>query len=206
MKSNAQYWDMIFAGTQEEKLGWHEKDALKTFELLNKIPTIENATIFLVGAGTSIIIEQLINSKAQLIINDISIEALNKVKKRLKTDENKVNWFCHDISLIIKDNIPNIDIWIDRAVLHFLTTEASIKGYFKNIKNKLKINGYVVFAEFAKTGADKCAGLILHRYSITELSQRLGASFKLIASFNYTYINPNGEQKPYIYGLYQRIK
>lgn len=101
---------------------------------------------------------------------------------------------------------PAVDIWIDRAVLHFLTDASDIKGYFENVKSTLKTASHAIFAEFSKTGAPKCAGLSLHRYSIEELSEKLGASFKLISHFDHTYINPNGEPKPYIYALYKREK
>ena len=61
-----------------------------------------------------------------------------------------------------------------------------------------------MFAEFSKTGAPKCAGLTLHRYSIEELSGNLDPSFKLVSDFEYTYINPFGDPRPYIYALYKR--
>ncbi|SIT07903.1 methyltransferase domain-containing protein [Neptunomonas antarctica] len=204
MKSSSKHWNLIFSGAEDSKLGWYEKDAEKTFELLNQVPNLKDLTVFLPGAGTSILIEQLIAKGAKLVLNDISIEALNKVKGRLQVDSDKIYWLCQDISKPITDAIPNVDIWIDRAVLHFLTREEDIKGYFNNLESKLKVGSYAIFAEFSKTGAPKCAGLTVHRYSIEELSERLSSSFKLITSFNHTYINPNGDPRPYIYGLYKR--
>ncbi|HDY84762.1 hypothetical protein LCGC14_0501510 [marine sediment metagenome] len=204
MKSSSKHWNLIFSGAEDSKLGWYEKDAAKTFELLNQVPNLKELTVFLPGAGTSILIEQLISKGAKLALNDISIEALNKVKGRLLVDCDKIYWLCQDISKPITDTIPNVDIWIDRAVLHFLTREEDIKGYFNNLESKLKVGSYAIFAEFSKTGASKCAGLTVHRYSIEELSERLSSSFKLITSFKHTYINPNGDPRPYIYGLYKR--
>ncbi len=205
MKSSSKYWNAIFSGAEDSKLGWHEKEALKTFELVNQIPKWEESTVFIPGAGTSVLIEKLYSKGVNLVLNDISIEALNKVKERMQNDGNKINWLCQDISLPIQNATLNIDIWIDRAVLHFLTDEEAITGYFKNIESMLKVGGHAIFAEFSKSGSPKCAGLTLHRYSIEELSERLGASFKLISHFDYTYINPDGDPKPYIYGLYKRV-
>ena len=68
----------------------------------------------------------------------------------------------------------------------------------------MKKGGYVIFAEFSKTGAPKCAGLTLHRYSIEELSEKLGSSFNLISHFEYTYTNPYGNPRPYVYALYKK--
>ena len=204
MKSSSKHWDAIFSDTEDPKLGWYEKDASQSLELLNHIPEWENSTVFLPGAGTSVLIEELLSKGAKLVLNDISIEAINRVKSRLGDKCKEINWLCQDIAQPIQDAIPDIDIWIDRAVLHFLTDEDDIKGYFGNVKSILKAGSYAMFAEFSKTGAPKCAGLTLHRYSIEELSGNLDPSFKLVSDFEYTYINIFRDPRPYIYALYKR--
>ncbi len=206
MKSSSKHWDAIFSGTEDSKLGWYEKDASKTLELLDHIPKWENSTVFLPGAGTSVLIEELLAKGVKIVLNDISIEALNRVKSRLCGKYKEINWLCQDIAQPIQDSIPDVDIWIDRAVLHFLTDEDDIKGYFENVKSTLNVGGYAIFAEFSKTGALKCTGLTLHRYSIEEISGYLGSSFKIVSHFDYTYINPFGDPRPYIYVLYKREK
>ncbi|MEW5802281.1 MAG: class I SAM-dependent methyltransferase [bacterium] len=206
MKSRSEHWDKIFSGTEDSKLGWYEKDPSKLFELLNLIPGWDNSTIFVPGVGTSLLIEGLLGKGTTLVLNDISIEAINRVKSRLGDRSKGIYYLCQDIAQPIQDAIPDIDIWIDRAVLHFLTDEDDIRGYFNNLKSILKVDSYAMFAEFSKTGASKCAGLTLHRYSIEELSERLGSSFTLMSHFNYIYINPNGDPRPYIYALFKREK
>ena len=62
-----------------------------------------------------------------------------------------------------------------------------------------------LLAEFSIEGAPKCAGLELHRYSIGEMTQRIGKDFELVAHEKYTYINPSGAPRPYIYALYRKI-
>jgi ubiquinone/menaquinone biosynthesis C-methylase UbiE len=206
MTSIKNHWDNIFSKTDDTKLGWYEKDTSQTFKLLSEISEIEKTTVFLPGAGTSILIEDLIPRVKKLILNDISDEALNQVRQRLKEGTEKILWLCQDIAQPIKEPIPEIDIWVDRAVLHFLTNENDIKGYFENLKSTLKIGGHAMFAEFSLIGAPKCAGLTLHRYSIDELSSNLGTSFKIVSHFDYTYINPFGDPRPYIYALFKREK
>lgn len=206
MTSTKDHWDNIFSKTHDTKLGWYEKDSSQTFKLLSEITELKEATVFLPGAGTSILIEDLIPKVDKLILNDISEEALNHVRQKLKEGSEKIVWLCQDIAQPIKEPITEIDIWIDRAVLHFLTDENDIKGYFENLKSIIKIGGYSAFAEFSLRGAPKCAGLTLHRYSLDELSAKLGSSFKLMSHFNYTYINPFGDPRPYIYALYKREK
>lgn len=202
--STRKYWDSIFSMKNDSSLGWYEKNPKETFRLLNQIPQWQDSTLFISGAGTSVLVDQLSKKNTKLILNDISCEALNSVKKRLGMQEKEIIWLCQDISQPIQKPIPTIDIWIDRAVLHFLTDEKSIQGYFENLKAHLSEEGYVIFAEFAQVGAEKCAGLSIHQYSIEELSIRLGSSFKLLSFFDYTFINPRGEERPYIYALFHR--
>lgn len=204
MKSNSKHWDELFSKTEDAELGWYEKDASKTLELLNHIPKWTGSTVFLSGAGTSVLIEELLHRVPQLVVNDISIEAINRVKAKLKEESGGIIWLCQDIAQPIEEAIPSIDVWIDRAVLHFLTDEEDINGYFENVKSALRVGGYAIFAEFSKTGAPQCAGLTLHRYSAEELSCRLGAAFTLITQFDHTFINPWGEKRPYIYTLFKR--
>lgn len=206
MKSSSQHWNQIFSSTEDAKLGWYEENASRTMELVNQIPEWERATVFLPGVGTSILVEELLSMGTKLILNDISIEALNQVKNRLNDEGRDIVWFCHDIAQPIQGRIPSCDIWIDRAVLHFLTDEDDIEGYFDNVRSVLRVGAHAIFAEFSKTGASECAGLTLHRYSVEELSERLGSSFQLVSHFNHTYTNPFGGKRPYVYALYRKEK
>lgn len=206
MKSDKTHWDNIFSRTEDSRLGWHEKDTAPTFKLLNEVTDWENSTVFLPGAGTSILIDDLLPRVNRLILNDISSEALNRVRQRLHTGSEKIVWLCQDITQPIREPLPAVDFWIDRAVLHFLTHDDDIRRYFENLKSTLKTGGHAIFAEFSLTGAPKCAGLALHRYSVDELSSKLGASFTLLSHFDYTYINPFGDPRPYIYALFRKEK
>lgn len=206
MKTLNEHWNEIFKKTNEKKLGWYEEDYSQTMKLLNLIPEWKNLKIFLPGVGTSDLINILLQSNAELILNDLSSVAIEKAKNKYNDKMHHVQWLCQNISGTLPLELNAIDIWIDRAVLHFLTDEDEIKGYFKNVTSTLKAGGHAIFAEFSKTGASKCAGLFLHRYSIEELSEKLGSLFRLVSYFDYTYINPYGDPRPYIYALYKREK
>lgn len=203
-KSDGHHWDRVFSGAEDSTLGWYEKDASQTFTLLNHVPGWENSTIMLPGAGTSVLIEALLAKGAHLLLNDISGEALDRVKMRLHGEYPDIQWLYQDISQPFQNTMADVDIWLDRAVLHFLAHEEEITGYFENVLATLKVGGHAFFAEFSEKGASKCAGLKVHRYSIEELSQRLGSSFVLKEHFDHNYINPFGDSKPYVYALYQR--
>ena len=203
MTSANEHWNKIFSETRDSELGWYEGDASQTLVFLELIPQEEVNTVFLPGVGTSVLVDELLANGYRLVLNDISDIALDKLKKRLGT-KNVVKWLHHDISKPFTDNKLQTDIWIDRAVLHFLLDEEDIRGYFTNLKSTVRPGGYALLAEFSSKGAPRCAGLELHRYSIEEMKERMGSTFELIKSEHYTYTNPCGDPRPYIYALFKK--
>ena len=199
-----EHWNDIFSNTIDPKLGWYEKDVSQTLKFLDKIDIKSTSNIFIPGAGTSLLADKLLQKGCKLILNDISEKSLNNLKKRIGDNE-KLTWLHHDISKPFLKDIPKVDIWIDRAVLHFLLKEEDIQGYFNNLHSVINKDAYVLLAEFSTNGSPKCAGLELHRYSIEQMSKRMGNGFELIKHENYTFINPFGDTRPYIYALYKKI-
>jgi EEF1A lysine methyltransferase 2 len=198
-----EHWNAIFSAKKDPELGWYEKDALQTLKFLEKIPHPKPATVFLPGAGTSVLVDELLARGYRIILNDISDSALKKLKERVGSND-RLTWLHHDISKPLPDGLPSVDIWIDRAVLHFLLNEEDIKGYFANLRFSLRNGGYALLAEFSSEGAPKCAGLQLHRYSIDEMNMRIGPGFQLVEHEDYIFINPSGDPRPYIYSLYRK--
>ena len=204
MTTSKKHWNAIFSEKTDLELGWHESDTTQTFKFLDLIPQSEMATLFLAGAGTSVLVDELLAQGNQLILNDVSDEALNTLKKRIDINKERLIWLHHDISKPLPSGIPQADIWIDRAVLHFLLEESDIQGYFANLHSAINRGGYALLAEFSTKGATKCAGLELHRYSVDEMTERMGAEFELVRHEYYTFINPFGDPRPYIYALYRK--
>ena len=204
MTTPKNHWNGVYSTKTDPELGWYENDVSQTLKFLDLIPGNEGNTVFLPGAGTSMLVEELLARGYRIILNDISDTALNKLRDRIAGFDDRLTWLHHDISKPLPDGIPQADIWIDRAVLHFLLDETDIQGYFANLRSGTRPGGHALLAEFSTTGAPKCAGLELHRYSIEEMSERMGREFELVAHEFYTYINPFGDPRPYVYALYRR--
>ena len=201
-----EHWNAAY-NLEDEQLGWFEANPMQTMELVNACDLQKDATILNVGAGTTTLIDTLLEEGyTNIIANDLSDLALNKLKQRIKKSHN-YNLTCikDDLTNPQKINkLQNIDLWIDRAVLHFFLTEAEQNAYFNLIQKTVSKNGYVIIAVFSLEGAQKCCGLDLKRYNLEMLQNNLGTHFKLIKSFNHTFINPFGGERPYIYTLFQR--
>ncbi|NOX66125.1 MAG: class I SAM-dependent methyltransferase, partial [Chlorobi bacterium] len=142
---------------------------------------------------------------SNVLATDISVISLDKLKVRLGNESNKVEWIVDDLTNpILLNEIQYIDLWIDRAVLHFLVNENDQTTYFNLLKKKVRQGGFVLFAEFNIEGATKCSGLPVFRYSKEMLSEKLGTDFNLVHSFNYIYTMPSGALRPYVYALFRR--
>ena len=204
MNTPQQHWNTIFSTKADPDLGWHEGDVAQTLKFLDFIPQTKAAAIFLPGAGTSILVDALLSRGARLILNDISDEALKKLRQRIGSHPDRLTWLHHDISKPLPGGLPRADIWIDRAVLHFLLDETQIAGYFDNLRSAVRPGGHALLAEFSILGAPKCAGLDVHRYSVEEMAERLGAGFELVQQEDFTFINPSGDPRPYVYALFRR--
>ena len=205
-KDLKEHWNNAYNNSPLEKLGWYETDLNPSLDLIKKTELSNAARIINIGSGSTTLIDALVELEyINLIATDISDVALDALKNRI-SDEDKVEYIQDDLTNPEKLNhIENVDLWIDRAVLHFFNECKEQDSYFDLVKSKININGFVILAEFSLEGAAKCSGLDVFRYSKEMLAEQLGGDFKLIEHFDYTYSMPSGAPRPYIYTLFQRI-
>ncbi len=95
-------------------------------------------------------------------------------------------------------DLREIAVWHDRALLHFLLKENEQRMYLSTLKKVIKKGGYVIIAAFSLKGAKKCSGLDVKNYDQNMLVKFLGEDFTLLEYFDYTYHMPSGKQRPYI--------
>ena len=205
--SYQQHWDTEFTKNPIEKLGWYEERSQQTLDLINKTNIPKDAAILNVGSGSSMLIDELLElGYTNILAADISSRALESTKKRVGEDVTKVQFIVDDLTSPTKLNkLKNIDLWNDRAVLHFFLSDEDKKIYVDLMKKVIKPKGFAIIATFALDGSDKCSGLPLQRYDSAKLEELLTGHFELKETFNYTFINPYGGERPYVYTLFQKI-
>jgi cyclopropane fatty-acyl-phospholipid synthase-like methyltransferase len=189
--SMKEHWDEIYEGLDVDELTWYEEIPEPSIRLLSKCHINKDESILDVGAGASTFIDYLLNQGFKNIIAaDISETALNKSKERLgKEKASSVRWVVDDITRPVHiQDLRDIKVWHDRAVLHFLLEEKQQKMYLSTLKKVLKNKGYVIIAAFSLKGAKKC----------------IGEDFKLLEYFDHTYYMPSGVPRQYIYALFQK--
>ena len=201
------HWNEIYTYLDLEELTWYEERPEPSINLLSKCQIHKHESILDVGAGASTFIDYLIEQGfGNIIATDISEIALNKLKERLgKERVSLVKWIVDDITKPVQiQDIRDVAVWHDRAVLHFLLDENQQQAYLSTLKKVVKKNGYVIIAAFSLRGAKKCSGLDIKNYDQNMLAKFLGEDFSLLEFFDYIHYMPSGKPRPYIYTLFQK--
>jgi len=201
------HWEKVYQRNAPDELGWYEKIPEPSLNLIRECKLKTDSAILLAGAGTTNLIDALLEEGyTNIIANDISSTAIAKQKERLGDQgmEN-IRWIVDDLTNPgLLDSLDQIDLWHDRAVLHFFIEKDLQENYFNLLRKLLRSGGYVIIAAFSLEGAEKCSGLPVRRYNSQMISENLGRSFELIDSFDYIHRMPNGEDRKYVYTCFQK--
>lgn len=119
------HWNEIYELMEIDELGWYEKNPIPSLNLLSKCNINKDDPILDIGCGATTFIDCLIKQGFRNIIGvDISEIALSKLKARLKEKASLVKFIVDDITQPVHvNNLRNIAVWHDRALLHFLLEE-----------------------------------------------------------------------------------
>lgn len=205
-KDLASHWNKAYKKSQVEKLGWYEEYPEPSLQLIDRCNFNKDAILLNVGAGATSLVGELINRGFENIIaNDISQEAIAELKSILGPKAKNVNWIIDDLTRpTILNTLGKVDLWHDRAVMHFFTEKEEQNTYFTLLKNLLKPKGFAIIAGFNLNGAPMCSGLRVHRYDKNMLVKAMGSDFELIEYFDFTYTMPSEDTREYIYTLFRR--
>lgn len=200
------HWNDAYKKSESKKLGWYESYPEPSLQLIKKCNLNKNASLLNVGVGATTLIDELINlDYKNIIASDLSLTALEIIKNRVGENKNKVKWIVDDlINSKILINNESVDLWHDRAVLHFFNEKVEQDAYFKLLNKLVKKGGFVIIAAFNLNGATKCSGLPVFRYDEKMLVEKMGYNFELIESFDFSYQMPSGDLREYIYTLFKR--
>lgn len=202
-----QHWNDTYLKIPSTNLGWYEEHASPSLKLIEQCDLAKDANIVNAGAGTSNIVESLLKlGFTNIVVNDIAAAPLAEMRDRLS------DWKNASLEFVVDDltksrhltKLRDVALWYDRAVMHFFTDAVSQNAYFDLIRQLVKIDGYVILAEFSLNGAQKCSGLPVVNYNKEMLCEKMGNDFELLNSFDYSFTQPSGDTRAYIYTLFKR--
>ena len=184
--SNKEHWENIYTTKTPQDVSWTQEVPQTSLDLIAKFDLPKFAHIIDVGGGDSLLVDHLLQlGYTNVSVLDISAAAIERAKKRLGEKANKVTWIVKDITTFSPGK--TYDLWHDRAVYHFLTTDTD-KAYYKNLVDKHA--HHVVMGTFSDSGPLKCSGLEITQYSQQSMADTFGKNFEIKESFYQDHTTP----------------
>jgi len=202
MKVNKKHWENIYATKGMQEVSWYQKSPQTSLNLISQLQLSKNASIIDIGAGDSFLVDELLKlGYTNISVLDISVNAIERAKKRLGELAENVKWIVTDITEF--NPTEKFDLWHDRAVFHFLTQEKDINIYKKLVDST--ISGYFLLATFSDEGPDKCSGLEICKYSELDLKNQFEGHFTLIDSFKKDHNTPFETIQNFTFSLFKKL-
>ncbi len=200
-----EHWEKVYTTKSTDAVSWFQQHAALSLDLIKATGVARDAGIIDVGGGASTLVDDLVREGySDLSVLDLSAAALEAARQRLGAQAGKVNWIEADITQV---ELPTkrFDIWHDRAVFHFLTTQKQRDAYVRAVYYSVKPGGHVIIATFAEDGPEQCSGLPVMRYRADELHDEFGEAFKLLKHQKEAHQTPFGTVQQFVYCYCRRI-
>ena len=163
--------------------------------LIEALEIDRDAAVVDIGGGGSPLAASLLDrSFSDVTILDISAIALEE-SRRQAHDDPRVHYLHQD--LLSWQPQRRYDLWHDRALFHFLTTNEERGAYLHTLHSSLSPGGSVILATFAADGPPRCSGLPVVGYSSEELTRTLGDRFEPLEARREAHVTPTGDVQPF---------
>jgi len=198
-----EHWEDVWTRKKSNEVSWFQEEPKTSLELLLSTNPSKDSKIIDVGGGDSKLVDKLLELNFKNItVVDISAKALKRAKERLDKKANMIKWVEGDIREFDSDD--NYDIWHDRALLHFLTSDEDVSKYVKLIKKYVKDGGYVIISSFSTKGPMMCSGLNTKQYSEESMKKLFSKGFEHIKSLEKEHFTPHKVSQIFIYNVFRK--
>lgn len=200
---NEQHWNSIYQTKPDASVSWYEAYPKRSIDTINAFKLPKTARIVDVGGGDSRLVDALLQHGYQHItVLDVAEEALMRAKSRLGSQAQLVDWVVADVTTYQPPQV--FDVWHDRAVFHFMTTEAQVDDYIRTARRSVIAGGFMTVGTFSEQGPTGCSGLPIRQYSQMTLSQQFSQEFQKLACSNADHITPAGVVQAFTFCQFQR--
>lgn len=188
MTSNAQHWDDVYERTAETGGSWTRENVDESIDAVKEVAPVWPCRVLDVGGGDSAVGYEVARVHGRAVIVDLSAVALDRNPLHQLTD--KAECFLHGDLFSVE--LPEVDVWHDRAVLHFLSDGAVRRAYVERAAARVRLGGGLVVATFAEDGPESCSGLRVQRSSTHDLAAEFSAAFTPRRTFTKVHVTPTG--------------
>jgi ubiquinone/menaquinone biosynthesis C-methylase UbiE len=199
--SKREHWENVYRSRGAGDVSWYRPHLERSIDLILRTGAGPDARIIDVGGGASTLVDDLLaRGFRHVTVADLSAAALEVAKTRLGARAAEVTWLCGDVTTMDLTT-DTFDVWHDRAVFHFLTSDADRRAYLHRVCRAVRKGGHLVMATFGPHGPEKCSGLEVVRYSAGELHGAFGPAFRLVAHEEERHVTPWGAEQEFVYCL-----
>jgi len=200
-----EHWEDVWAKKKSSEVSWYQQEPKTSLELILLIHPSKDASIIDVGGGDSRLVDKLLQLGFQNItVLDISANALERAKERLGKRAQLIKWIECDVRNFDSDD--QYDIWHDRALLHFLTSDEDLKNYVELTKRHVKTGGYLIISTFSTKGPRMCSGLDTKQYSEESMKKLFSNGFNPVKSFEEEHVTPFGKSQIFTCNVFRKRK
>jgi len=138
LQDRAAHWEHVYQTKDESEVSWHQDDPALSRELITEFaPT--GSSVIDVGGGTSLLACQLATAGFAVTAMDISAAAIERAKQRGGEVASQVHWIVGDVTA--SPSLGSFDLWHDRAVFHFLTSDVDRHAYCRFLERSVRQGG-----------------------------------------------------------------
>jgi len=200
-----EHWEDVWARKKSNEVSWYQQEPKTSLELILSIQPSKDASIIDVGGGDSRLVDKLLQLGFQNItVLDVSANALERAKERLGKRAQLIKWIECDVRNFDSDD--QYDIWHDRALLHFLTSDEDLKNYVELTKRHVKTGGYLIISTFSTKGPKMCSGLDTKQYSEESMKKLFSNGFDPVKSFEEEHVTPFGKSQIFTCNVFRKRK
>ncbi|MEY3657203.1 MAG: hypothetical protein RL114_1561 [Actinomycetota bacterium] len=198
-----EHWEQVYSSKKADEVSWYQRDPEVSRRLIKNHATSTDAVID-VGAGQSLLVDSLLSDGfADVTVMDISEAAVSEVRHRIP-NTSSVSYVVADV----REWKPtkNFGLWHDRAVFHFMTSEADKAAYLGVMAQAVSPDGIAIIGTFAEDGPTQCSGLDVSRYSPSQLAAVFSEFFELETSESEEHITPWGAMQHFTWVTLRRMR
>jgi SAM-dependent methyltransferase len=204
--TSATHWDRLYRLTPPEQVSWFRPHLDASLELLVSAGLSTTSRVIDIGGGASTLVDDLLDrglEKATVL--DLSAAALQIVRSRLGDRASRVRWIVGDVTAAELDP-DSIDLWHDRAALHFLTDPQDVDRYVRVASHAIAVGGHAVIGGFASDGPEHCSGLPVVRRDPQQIAALFAGLFTLTEARREMHLTPRGTPQSFAYALLRRVR
>ena len=197
------HWNQVYSTKKPNEVSWYQPSPASSLGFIRRLAG-RSARIIDVGGGASQLVDALLDlGYARPTVLDISASAIDHARGRLGPRAALVDWVEGDITK--EPLLAPVDIWHDRAVLHFLTEAPDQQAYARLAARTVRTGGHAVIGTFAVDGPERCSGLPVRRHDGRSVSALLGPDFEMLEEEHEVHRTPAGTEQRFCWSVFRRL-